>query len=125
MNPGSCGDNDESNYDESGVQQLLKLISGFWNKEKRNFTIGGERAKIKVVKAFKDGESPNASEDDVKQVLMFIDKLDPTTEVPTEPTDEIELDNREHDLLRNVHVMQEQPYMESEISRIIKNAGIK
>ena len=125
MNPGSCGDNDELNYDESGVQQLLKLISGFWNKEKRNFTIGGERAKIKVVKAFKDGESPNASEDDVKQVLMFIDKLDPTTEVPTEPTDEIEQDTREHDLLRNVHVMQEQPYMESEISRIIRNAGIK
>jgi hypothetical protein len=76
--PMECGFEDESG--EGGVQQMLKSIAGFWNKEAKNFTIGGTRAKTKVVKGWKDGEYPNASEEDLKQVLHVIDKMDPSAQ---------------------------------------------
>ena len=64
---------------EGGVDQILKSIAGFWNKENRNFTIGGTRAKTKVIKGFKDGEFPNATPEDVKQVVSMIEKMDPSS----------------------------------------------
>ena len=64
---------------EGGVDQILKSIAGFWNKENRNFTIGGTRAKTKVIKGFKDGEFPNATPEDVKQVVAMIEKMDPSS----------------------------------------------
>jgi hypothetical protein len=64
---------------DSGVEQMLKSISGFWNKEAKNFTIGGTRAKTKVVKDFKNGEFGNATEQDLQQVLHMIDKMDPSS----------------------------------------------
>ena len=76
--PMECGFADETG--EGGAQQMLKTISGFWNKEAKNFTIGGTRAKTKVVKGWKEGEFPNASEDDLKQVLQLIDKMDPSAQ---------------------------------------------
>ncbi len=63
---------------ENGVHQILQSIAGFWNREKRNFTIGGTRAKTKIVKDFKDGEFPDASPEDVKKVLAMIEKMDPS-----------------------------------------------
>ena len=63
---------------EDGVHQMLKSISGFWNKEAKNFTIGGTRAKTKVVKDFKNGEFSNATEEDLRHVLHMIDKMDPS-----------------------------------------------
>lgn len=77
MTPMECGFDDEPQ--ETGVAQILKSIAGFWNKENRNFTIGGTRAKTKVVKGFKDGEYPNASPEDVKHVLGMIEKMDPSS----------------------------------------------
>jgi hypothetical protein len=74
--PMECGFADETG--EGGAQQMLKTIAGFWNKEAKNFTIGGTRAKTKIVKGWKEGEFPNASEDDLKQVLQLIDKMDPS-----------------------------------------------
>ena len=126
LEPSECGFDDEEQpeTEEDGVSQLLKVVSGFWNKEKRNFTIGGARAKIKVVKAFKDGECQNASDEDVKKVLSMIDKMDPSDQTNSEPDMEINVDNRENDLLRNVQIMQEQPYMENEINMIKRNAGL-
>jgi hypothetical protein len=69
----------ESSNGGSGVDEILQSIVGFWNREERNFTIGGTRVKTKVVKGFKDGEYPNASEDDVRKVLAMIEKKDPST----------------------------------------------
>ena len=63
---------------EDGVTQMLKAIAGFWNKEARNFTIGGMRAKIKIKKGFEDGEFPNASPEDLIMVIRKIDELDPS-----------------------------------------------
>jgi hypothetical protein len=63
---------------DSGVEQMLKSVAGFWNHEKKNFTIGGTRAKTKVVKDFKNGEFENASEEDLAKVLKLIDKMDPS-----------------------------------------------
>jgi hypothetical protein len=68
----------DAGANESGVEQMLKSISGFWNKEAKNFTIGGTRAKTKIVKDFKNGEFENASEQDLQQVLHMIDKMDPS-----------------------------------------------
>lgn len=62
----------------SGKEQILNSIAGFWNKEERNFTIGGTRVKTKIIKSFKDGEYSNASEEDVKEILQKVDQLDPS-----------------------------------------------
>jgi hypothetical protein len=76
MSPKDFGfDQDEH---EDGVHQMLKSISGFWNKEAKNFTIGGTRAKTKVVKDFKNGEFSNATEEELQHVLRMIDKMDPS-----------------------------------------------
>jgi len=70
----------DQNNGEDGAHQMLKSISGFWNKEAKNFTIGGTRAKTKIVKDFKNGEFSNASEQDLQRVLQMIDKMDPSHE---------------------------------------------
>jgi len=82
MDPKDFGFGQDEN--ESGVDQMLKSISGFWNKEAKNFTIGGTRAKTKVVKDFKNGEFGNASEEDLQQVLHMIDKMDPSGDTSSE-----------------------------------------
>jgi hypothetical protein len=58
---------------------MLKSVAGFWNKEAKNFTIGGTRAKTKVLKDFKNGEFTNATEEDLHHVLKMIDKMDPSS----------------------------------------------
>jgi len=80
LTPIECGfdDGDDHSDDESGFDQIKKSIQGFWNPEEKNFTIGGTRAKIKVIDGFKAGEFSNATEDDVKNVCAFIDHLDPS-----------------------------------------------
>jgi hypothetical protein len=80
LTPMECGFGDQADADEhqSGVHQMLSSVAGFWNREQKNFTIGGTRAKTKVVKGFKDGEFPNASQGDLEQVLQMIDKMDPS-----------------------------------------------
>ena len=134
INPAECGYEDTetpNDPNESGINQLLKIISGFWNKLERNFTIGGERAKIKVVKAFKDDECPNAKEDDVRNVLKLITKLDPTHEV--EPQN----DEQDHvlklagvkSILPQLSVitaenMPNDIMQESELTLIKRNAGL-
>lgn len=80
---GECEmEDDEGNEPQeenlSGKEQILNSIAGFWNKEERNFTIGGTRVKTKIIKSFKDGEYSNASEEDVKEVLQKVDQLDPS-----------------------------------------------
>ena len=127
LNPVECGyaeEQDEMNSHESGINQLLKIISGFWNTDQKNFTIGGTRAKIKVIKAFEDGECPNANQHDVKKVLMLIDKKDPSNQLPIQDSS-IPTDSREQNLLNNLNVMKEQPFMENELFQIMKNAGLK
>ena len=80
MTPMECGfTEDDGSGDTPGVQQIKKSIIGFWNPEEDNLTIGGTRAKIKVIKSFKDGEFPDASEDDVRQVLAGIEEADPSS----------------------------------------------
>jgi hypothetical protein len=80
LTPMECGfgDQADANEHESGVHQMLSSVAGFWNRELKNFTIGGTRAKTKIVKGFKDGEFPNASQGDLEQVLQTIDKMDPS-----------------------------------------------
>jgi hypothetical protein len=80
LTPMECGFDDDSESHGNPVDQMLKSIAGFWNKEERNFTIGGTRAKVKIIKDFKNGEFKGATPDDVKQVLALVDKMDPSSE---------------------------------------------
>jgi hypothetical protein len=76
---GECDTDEEESDDQlDGKTQILNSIEGFWNKEEENFTIGGARVKIKIIKSFKDGDYSNASEDDVKYILTKVNRLDPS-----------------------------------------------
>ena len=143
IDPAECGYADpeeeeqgpETDPKKSGIDQLLSIIAGFWNTEKKNFTIGGTRCKIKVKKAYEDGDCPNADEEDVKRVMKLIDAKDPSEE-PSGDMGAIEQDNvlklagvkqsdeRETDSSNKVSVIQKQPLAESELSIIKRNAGI-
>ena len=68
MTPMECG------FESNGAtpEEMQKFLSGFWNREERNFTIGGERAKIKLEKQF-----PDADPELLQKMFSFIDKVDP------------------------------------------------
>ena len=74
INPMECGFAEE----QSGVGEIEDSISGFWNPDEENFTIGGTRAKTKVIKGMKDGEFPHATVDDARHVINKIEELDPS-----------------------------------------------
>jgi hypothetical protein len=80
LTPMECGFEDDGEESGNPVEQMLKSVAGFWNKEERNFTIGGTRCKVKIIKDFKNGEFKGATPEDVKQVLALVDKMDPSTE---------------------------------------------
>ena len=63
---------------EAGLPAMLKFISGFYNKDEGNFPLGGQRIKIKVKKAFEDGEFGKSSPEDLMKVIKFIDMKDPS-----------------------------------------------
>ena len=65
---------------EGGLPAMLRYISGFYNKDDGNFPLGGMRIKIKVKKAFEDGEFGESGEEDLIKVLKFIDMKDPSDE---------------------------------------------
>lgn len=64
------------NPEVNGLEEMLKYVSGFYNKNESNFPLGSERIKIKVKKGFEDGEFPNASPEDLYKVLRFIELKD-------------------------------------------------
>lgn len=74
MEPQDVGYEQEGN----GLEDMLKFVSGFYNKDEGNFPLGGMRVKIKVKKGFEDGQFGNASEEDLMKVLKFIDHKDPS-----------------------------------------------
>jgi len=63
---------------DDGLQGMLRYISGFYNKDEGNFPLGGMRVKIKVKKAFEDGEFGNAAPEELLKVIKFIDAKDPS-----------------------------------------------
>ena len=63
---------------EEGVPAMLKYLSGFYNKEVGNFPLGATRLKIKIKKAWEDGEFGNCSDQDVIKVFKLIDAKDPS-----------------------------------------------
>ena len=74
---------------EGGVDAMIKSISGFWNKEAKNFTIGGTRAKVKIIKDFKDGMFKGATEQDLRRVIQLIDKMDPSENIHSQELNHI------------------------------------
>jgi hypothetical protein len=59
-------------------EEMIKSIAGFWNKENKNFTIGGTRVKTILLKNFKNGEYPGANAEDIKAIFARIDEIDPS-----------------------------------------------
>jgi pyruvate/2-oxoglutarate dehydrogenase complex dihydrolipoamide acyltransferase (E2) component len=77
-----CGMSPEQfGFEESGLPAMLKYMSGFYNKDEGNFPLGGTRIKIKVKKAFEDGEFGSANPEDLMKVLKFIDMKDPSGDI--------------------------------------------
>ena len=103
---------------DSGVEQMLKSVAGFWNHENKNFTIGGTRAKTKVVKDFKNGEFENASEQDLAKVLKLIDKMDPSGNEHNQITTVTNVDPRADSIGQKVQELS-QNVQEDALARII------
>ena len=81
---------------EDGLPAMLKFISGFYNKDEGNFPLGGQRIKIKVKKAFEDGEFGQSNPEDLMKVIKFINRKDPSGD-------------EQHHMLRMAGISQEQP----------------
>jgi hypothetical protein len=64
---------------EVGVPAMLKYLSGFYNKDQGNFPLGGTRIKIKIKKAWEDGEFGDCSAEDIGRVFKLIDAKDPSS----------------------------------------------
>ena len=92
INPASVGFKSK----ESGVEEILKSISGFWNRDatvtegniKGNFTLGPTRIITKIISNFKNGNYKNATREDVGQVIQMVKKMDPPSSV-NQPGDEL------------------------------------
>jgi hypothetical protein len=61
----------------SGTEEMIKFISGFYDKESGAFPLGAMRIKIKLKKAAEDGAFGDVDEDELGKVLKFIDMKDP------------------------------------------------
>ena len=70
---------DQEQPQADGLHEMLKYISGFYNREDGTFPLGGTRIKIKVKKEFDEGAFGDASEDDLVKVMHFIEKKDPSS----------------------------------------------
>jgi hypothetical protein len=55
-------------------EDMEKFASGFYNREKKNFTIGGTMVKIKLDKQF-----PRANPEDKNEVFSTIERIDPSS----------------------------------------------
>lgn len=61
----------------AGIDDMKEFASGWWNKQQKNFTIGGSQVKTKLLKQFRG----KADQGDLEQMMMFVDKLDPSSSV--------------------------------------------
>jgi hypothetical protein len=60
----------------NGKDDMMKFASGFYNREKKDFTLGGTGVKIKIDKQF-----PDASPREKEEVFATIDHIDPSSSV--------------------------------------------
>ena len=61
----------------SATEDMIKFISGFYDKASGAFPLGAMRIKIKLKKAAEDGQFGDVAEDELGKVLKFIDMKDP------------------------------------------------
>jgi hypothetical protein len=87
------------------MEEMWKSVEGFLNRDEGNFTIGGTRAKIRVLKGFKNGDFPGARPEHVKAIMSKIDQLDPSMNGHAE----------EHDRMRHLAGVPQQRSVEIEV----------
>lgn len=73
MEPAEFGLESEAN----ATEEMIKFISGFYDKASGAFPLGAMRIKIKLKKAAEDGAFGEVAEDELGKVLKFIDMKDP------------------------------------------------
>jgi hypothetical protein len=73
MEPAEFGLESEAN----ATEEMIKFISGFYDKSSGAFPLGAMRIKIKLKKAAEDGAFGEVAEDELGKVLKFIDMKDP------------------------------------------------
>jgi hypothetical protein len=88
------------------LEEMWKTVEGFINKEEQNFTIGGTRAKIMILKGFKEGQFPGARPEHVKAILSKIESLDPSNSVHQAP-------DQDHERMRHLAGVSHPYVMES------------
>lgn len=104
------------------ISEMLQSVMVFWNEEQGNFTIGGTKAKIKLVKEFKQGLFPNATKEDLKVAIQMIEQMDPTSSSDVDELTSLDdYDNREAHLAELVNSFE----VSEELNSIAKLAGIK
>ena len=110
---------------EGGMQEMLEFISGFYNREEKNFPLGGQRIKIKIKKDFEDGRYPNATPKDLIKILKFIDIKDPSDQnTPSDFSPLTHVDPREQHVDEITNELNSVQFYE-DMDSIIKLAGIK
>jgi hypothetical protein len=83
-------------------KDMKAFANGWWNKEKRNFTIGNRGVKTKIEKQF-----PGADQKDLERIFANIDRADPPSKV----------NNQEHGMHHGS--------INESLSRIRKLSGLK
>jgi hypothetical protein len=63
-----------------GIGEMMKFISGFYDRENSAFPLGSQRIKIKLKKEFEDGVFGDADPADLMKVMKFIDMKDPSSD---------------------------------------------
>jgi hypothetical protein len=128
MEPSAIGFDDDH---EDPVHGILKSISGFWNPQEKNFTIGGTKAKIKVLKGFKDGDFPHARPEHVKHVIAMIEKMDPSTDIHQQQHDVLRLAGVGHHMAEGsaqddlMALMKAHPELEPIVKKILADPNAK
>ena len=77
MVPSDVGFTDDT---VDGISEMMKFISGFYDRENGAFPLGSQRIKIKLKKEFEDGVFGNADPADLMKVMKFIDMKDPSSD---------------------------------------------
>jgi hypothetical protein len=113
MDPTEFGLEPEAN----GTEEMIKFISGFYDKESGAFPLGAMRIKIKLKKAAEDGAFGEIAEDELGKVLKFIDMKDPGAS---------NADHEQHSILRLAGVSHNDRTVDEEgpdFSNIMKGMG--
>jgi hypothetical protein len=69
----------EENIGVNPVKQMLATVEGFWDAKTEQYNCGATKAKIKILKAYKNGDFEGATPEHVKEAFEEIERRDPSS----------------------------------------------